>query len=156
MTCPEQAVPDTDPGGRLHRPCPNEVAVRNYLVVCLAFGLAGCGSNEPAYEGKTVSAWVKQTEDRDPAARKEAIETLGKMGSQDPRVLPTLTEALRDDTPSVRSAAAEALGKFGPKAGDAVQPLVVALKDRDKTVRWNAALALGAIDTEGTVAVQPL
>jgi HEAT repeat protein len=65
---------------------------------------------------------------------------LGNIG--DPRAVPALIEALKDEDEYVRSYAASALGKIGKPA---VPALIEALKHEDKTVRWSAAFSLDKI-----------
>lgn len=79
------------------------------------------------------------------ADRKQAAETLRRIGPEE-GVVPALIKALlRDESQYVRKAAAEVLGKIGPEAKEAVPALIKALKDKIEDVRKAVALALNAI-----------
>ena len=81
--------------------------------------------------------------------RLAAAKTLGEL--KDPRALPALTDALKNDKdPEVRQAAADALGAI--KSPAAVAALISALQnDKDPEVRVAVARALGKIKDPGAV-----
>jgi HEAT repeat protein len=77
--------------------------------------------------------------------RRQAIRELGTASGEAGRVVPALTEALKDDSPYVRHEAATTLPKFGDAARPAVPALKLALKDKDQNVRHAAEAALKKI-----------
>ena len=81
-----------------------------------------------------------------PAARKQAIETIGIIRPPHSGTIPTLAQALADEAPEVRAAAAKALGLMGARAKPSVAELTKALNDKDETVRAAAKDALARID----------
>ena len=83
-----------------------------------------------------------------------AAKALGR-NIGDPRAVPALIQALREDW-HVRWVAAEALGKIGDP--HAVPALIEALKDEDGGVRWGAAEALEKIlsNSQTTVSLADL
>jgi len=85
-----------------------------------------------------------------------AAETLGKLDSEDPGVLPVLTAALRERSGQVRSSAADALGRLGPPAKGAVPVLVETLSDKYPEVAIRAAAALGQLGPLAQAAVPRL
>ena len=73
--------------------------------------------------------------------RRNAAETLGRMGPEAKGAIPTLIQALRQDTEAdVRGIAAWALGEMGLEAKTAIPALTYALEqDTNDNVRWNVA-----------------
>lgn len=69
-------------------------------------------NSEAAYEALLASL-RQNDDDRSWSARRYAAEALGRLS--DPRAVPALIEALRDDNPLVRPAVALALGRLGDK-----------------------------------------
>ena len=79
--------------------------------------------------------------------RSSALTTLERLG--DPKALPAVARALKDDDARVRSEAARALGGLGDRtAGDA---LIGALSDPNSEVRTQATIALGRIKSGAAV-----
>jgi HEAT repeat protein len=100
-----------------------------------------------------VAALLPALNSDDPAARLQAIESLGALlrnygpfdDTSGPRVeaIKALRMALRDQDPSMRAAAAESLGGLSRWGGEsATGELTAALKDAEPTVRLAAAKAL--------------
>ena len=102
--------------------------------------------SEPVYEGKTLSAWVKQLRDLAPQNRSAAAYAISGMGAAAQRSVPELIARLQDESPNVRYAAAWALGEIGPAAKDAIPALQRAREEDDHVdVRWSARKALRKI-----------
>ena len=80
--------------------------------------------------------------------RLNAIDSLGRIGSDAGGVVPTLSEALEDQDATIRTAAATSLKYLGSKAKAATPALVRAINDRDRRVAVAAAGALREFDTE--------
>jgi len=116
--------------------------MRRAFVAGLLLMMAGCGS-------RSTDSWLKQLEDPDVVARRQAIRELGARSADAPRIVPALVKALGDESPYVRRDAAVTLGKFGPDAREATAALRQASKDRDSQVRAAAAAALKKIDQAG-------
>src|SRR5258708_40165032 len=109
--------------------------MRHTMVAALALVAAGCGP-------RSTDDWLARLKGTDPAHRRQAIRELGWRAGDSERVVPALTEALRDDNPYVRRDAATTLAKFGDGAKTAVPALREALKDKDQNVRLSAAATL--------------
>ncbi len=92
---------------------------------------------------RIVDLLVDQSTDKDPYARRRAVETLGSIGSAD--ILPVLIMILvKEKETRIRSQAAISLGKTG--SSEALRPLIGVLHtDKDSEVRKSAAEALGLI-----------
>ncbi|MFM7355074.1 MAG: HEAT repeat domain-containing protein, partial [Microcystis aeruginosa] len=87
-------------------------------------------------------------EDSDDDVRRNAVEALGKIGSE--TAIPGLLKALEDSDDDVRRKAAEALAKIGSET--AIAGLLKALEDSYFEVRMSAAEALGKIGSETAIA----
>ncbi|MDB9423549.1 HEAT repeat domain-containing protein, partial [Microcystis aeruginosa CS-564/01] len=97
---------------------------------------------------QVVNELNQALEDSDNDVRRNAVEALGKIGSE--TAIPGLLKALEDSDRFVRWKAAEALGKIGSET--AIPGLLKALEDSDWYVRRNAAEALGKIGSETAIA----
>jgi HEAT repeat protein len=82
---------------------------------------------------------------KDPSARKEAAEALGRLKTAAKPALPPLRQALEDADTDVRIAAAEAVWLVSAQADAAVPVLAAALKDEDADSRKGAAEALARL-----------
>src|SRR5262249_48338641 len=114
--------------------------MRPLIVMGLMLVLAGCAAS--------TDDWVGQLKDPEVVKRREAVRELAARAAEAPRVVPALTEALRDASPYVRHDAALALAKFSAEARAAVPALTTALKDPDRSVRAAVGKALKQIDAE--------
>jgi len=88
--------------------------------------------------GVTIKALTRVLSDKNPQVRKEATETLVKIG--DLGTVQALILALENNNSDIRKEAAETLGNIGHS--EAVKPLIVLLKDIDPDVRQAATEAL--------------
>jgi hypothetical protein len=93
---------------------------------------------------------IESLADLSPFARQRAAEELSRLcasGQGDPRMLASLTAALKDGDAAVRSAVATALGNLGDAA--AVEPLKQRLEDEDSIhVRASVKRAIGKLEGE--------
>jgi HEAT repeat protein len=89
-------------------------------------------------DGVTVKALTRALSDKNPQVRKEATETLVKIG--DLSTVEALILALENNNSDIRREAAETLGDIGHS--EAVKPLIVLLKDMNPDVRQAATEAL--------------
>jgi HEAT repeat protein len=106
-----------------------------FLLLCL-----GCRhQGPPEYRGKTLSQWEAQAAGKDAAQRREAAESLGKIGLTG---LPALVKLLHDGDHNVMAAANLAVIDMGSMALPELKELV---HDRDKNVQANALKALMTI-----------
>src|SRR5690242_8242413 len=114
--------------------------MRSLIVMGVLLALSGCAAS--------TDDWLGQLKDPEVVKRREAVRELAARASEAPRVVPALTEALRDVSPYVRHDAAVALAKISAEAREAVPALTTALKDQDRNVRAAAGKALKKIDAE--------
>ncbi|HTI36187.1 MAG TPA: HEAT repeat domain-containing protein [Vicinamibacterales bacterium] len=99
-------------------------------------------------------------DDDDPAVRKEALRSLGKLrerASIDPQlVIPILLGALNDSEGAVREIAVTYLGIVRDDPAKEIPPLTTALSDDEPGVRRAAATALGAYGPQAQSALPAL
>jgi HEAT repeat protein len=108
----------------------------------------------PQYDGKPLSAWIKQMEDADPEKRSKAAWALGDLRPKSPDGVPALIRGLKDKDARVRVMSAQSLGWLGPVAKDATPALIDYLKDdKDAADRWVAIQALGNIGPDARAAI---
>jgi HEAT repeat protein len=88
-------------------------------------------------EANAVETFSERIEAKDPL-RGLYAELLGEIG--DPKAVPALVHAIRDENASVRTTAAEALGKI--RTDESLDALIVALADENRKVRKAAHHAL--------------
>jgi HEAT repeat protein len=108
------------------------------LVLLLCLLACGCGESTDQLIGD-----LKSPREAD---RIKAVRLLPQRKGDAAKVVPALTEALKDEDGDVRWSAAIGLGYFGEKATDAVPALQAAQGDRDARVREAAGVALSRID----------
>src|SRR5579871_6610627 len=108
---------------------------------------------EPTFEGKPVSAWLKDLAGKSDEAHEKAATVLAAAGKE---AVPALAKALQDKNAALRERSAEVLGLIGEEAKGAVPELIAALKDKSEAVRGAAADALGGIGPDARAAVGPL
>ena len=113
--------------------------MRQFILVGLVLMASGCSS-------PSTEHWLGQLSDPDVVRSREAIREFAKRTAEPERVVPALTEALRDENGYVRHDAAWAIGHFGAEAQEALPALNVALKDEARNVRIAAVSALKKID----------
>ena len=111
----------------------------SFLLVCLV-ACGGCSKTKSTDE---LIADLKSGQERD---RLVAVRLLPQRKADSGKVVPALTEALKDKEGDIRWSAAIGLGYFGEQAKDAVPALEALQKDRDARVREGAGLALSRID----------
>ncbi|MEM9070160.1 MAG: HEAT repeat domain-containing protein [Myxococcota bacterium] len=101
-----------------------------------------------SYSADEVRAPLLQAlQDRDPAVRREAAETAGRVRLAD--AVPFLLEWLEDEDADVRAGAAGALGNIGDTRS--IPSLVRALGDASSSVRRQAIAALGRMSDPAVV-----
>ena len=88
---------------------------------------------------------IEAVSGQDRAARLQAIDELGKLGSEAKPAVAALMQALAGDDEELGSRAARTLGAVGPDAEQAVPALIEALQSDKPKVRAYAAFALGRI-----------
>ncbi|MDF2867187.1 MAG: repeat-containing protein, partial [Gammaproteobacteria bacterium] len=74
--------------------------------------------------------------------REEAVKALGKLDSQDARIIPAILAALTDKDETVRQVAVEVLGQLDSQDARIIPALLTALKDKDLDVRTAAVNSL--------------
>lgn len=100
------------------------------------------------------------TKNTDPAVRREALRSLGKLQQRGPvesdDVVPFLLQGLADPDPGVRAVSATYLGIIHADGTTAVPALIETLQDEEPDVRAAAATALGSFESEASVVVPAL
>jgi HEAT repeat protein len=115
--------------------------VRTRLILLLAFLVCGgCGKT------KSTDQLIEDLKSPHERERVVAVRLLPRRQADAVRIVPALTEALKDSEGDIRWSAAIGLGSFGEQAHDAVPALQEALRDRDARVREAAGVALSRID----------
>jgi HEAT repeat protein len=115
--------------------------VRTCLVLLL--GLLACGGCGKEKSTDQLIEDLKSSQDRE---RLIAVRLLSQRKADAARVVPALSEVLKDKDTDVRLSAAIGLGYFGEEARDAIPALQAARRDRDARVREAAGVALSRID----------
>jgi HEAT repeat protein len=115
--------------------------------ILLVLIFAGCRkNNEPLLShGQPVVHWLAELKKPDFKAKKRAIRALGHVGTADPKVIPALMHAVKDQDARVRSEAVLALLNLGPDVQEAIPVLTEAQHDPNATVRSYAEKALERI-----------
>jgi HEAT repeat protein len=108
----------------------------------LLAGLLACGCSRTKSTDELI-ADLKSGEEKD---RLVAARLLPQRTAESAKVVPALTDALKDRDGDVRWSAAIGLGYFGDGAREAVPALQAAQKDKDPRVREGAGVALSRID----------
>lgn len=109
------------------------------LLGCLLLS-GGCRRGKSTDE---LIADLKSNQERD---RIIAVRLLPSRKNDAAKIVPVMTECLKDQQGDVRLSAAIGLGTFGEEARSAVSELQAATKDRDARVRRQAGVALSRID----------
>src|SRR5437660_1470054 len=97
--------------------------------------VGGCGK-------ESTDELIEKLKSPERLTRIKAVRTLSQRQEEAARVVPALTEALKDEDGEVRRGAAFGLGSFGKQATEAVPALRTALHDPEARVRKAAAEAL--------------
>lgn len=130
------------------------------LLLATSLVLAFPGEKEePTYQGKPLSVWLKLLRSDTVKDREEAASALEEsIGPEGKAAVPVLIEALKDKEGVVQSRAVGALGKLGPAAKAAAPALIALVKDKDKdfATRGNAARTLGQIGAASKTVVPVL
>lgn len=126
------------------------LAARAAICLTLVTMVAGCGSDEPLYLGKTFAQWQAQLQAESPQARLAAVEAMTAMGTRAVPAVPVLTKALHDADAGVRLAAVEVMFRLVQDGHAAPATLAALFADQDAAVRAAAAAAIGRIgDSQG-------
>jgi HEAT repeat protein len=109
---------------------------------------------------KALPPLEKALEADDPAVRREALRSIGKLrfrASIDSQtVLPLLVDAMHDEDETVRAVAATYLGIIHEDPASSVPVLIEGLDDPDPDVRRSSATALGAFGGDAQAALPQL
>jgi HEAT repeat protein len=117
-------------------------------MLIVLFFAAGCGK-------RSTDDWARQLKDPDVVKRRQAIRELSAKTSDSAKVVPALTEALKDENGYVRHDAAIALGKFAREAKSSVPALIQAMSDSEANVRIAAKTSLKKIDPDAAREATP-
>src|SRR5262245_24309082 len=85
--------------------------------------------DEPTYDGRPLSLWVKDLRDPKPVVREEALETIAFLGTEAAIAADAVRPFLRDPSLNLRLRAALALWKIERKADQVLPILMVATAD---------------------------
>lgn len=102
-----------------------------------------------------VERLITELRDNREEVRIQAIDQLGRLGSQAAPAVPALETLLRDDSAMVRAHAAGSLGAIGSAAETAVPSLIRSVGDPEPAVRRKAIEALGRLRPDPQLTVQP-
>jgi HEAT repeat protein len=111
-----------------------------YFVLLGVLACAGCGRE------KSTDDLVGDLKSAQEGDRIKAVRLLPQHKGDAAKVVPALTESLKDKQGDVRWSAAIGLGYFGEQARDAIPALEAAQHDPDARVREAAGVALSRID----------
>lgn len=105
-----------------------------------------------------IPALIEALKHKNQTVRRNAAQTLGRIGPEAKEAIPALVIALRDksNNEDVRRDAACSLGNIGPETTDVVPALISALNDQSSSVRCDAAWALGKIGPAAKEAIPAL
>ncbi len=109
---------------------------------------------------KALPPLEKAIEDDDPAVRREALRSIGKLrfraSIDSETVLPLLVDAMNDEDETVRGVAATYLGIIHEDPASSVPVLIQGLQDPNPDVRRSSATALGAFGGAAEAAMPQL
>ncbi|RMD83403.1 MAG: HEAT repeat domain-containing protein [Candidatus Dadabacteria bacterium] len=94
-------------------------------------------------KGRNVSEWQRRLFDDDPKVRLDAVESLGKDGSE--AAVKPLLDAVNDPDPRVRAKAIDYLGKIGSHTATLPLSQYLFLKTVDRATKQRILVALGRI-----------
>ena len=114
--------------------------------------------NDPVYEKKPLSAWLKQLHDKDPDSRKRAAYAMRDLGPKAKEAVPTLLKMLKEDSSvEPRQWAAYALATVAPKDPVVPRALIEAMQnDAAEKVRSSASYALSNMEPKPTLVIPEL
>src|SRR5713226_3995796 len=100
--------------------------------------------NDPVYQNKPLSMWLKYLSDKDSKVRGRAAYAMRDLGPKAKPAVPTLFKMLREDpSPGPRMWAGYALSTVAPEDPAVPQALIQAMQnDTSKAVRWSTTSAL--------------
>ena len=128
---PYSALRENDRGDTRNTPEPERnrrvLRTRDELSVSETASMALGRIGEAAVPGLTQSLHHPQS-----VVRRQAAETLARIGPASAPAVPDLVRALSDQDPLVRRAAARALGQVGPAAADAVPALLRIMQEQEE------------------------
>jgi HEAT repeat protein len=111
----------------------------------VAQGTGGQQPNRLVFQGRPLSAWIKDLKAAAPQTRNAAAYSIGSFGPAAKSAVPALIDALNDPVAAVRYPVCIALREIGPDAAAAVPALQKALDDPNDDVAAIARKALKAI-----------
>jgi len=100
-------------------------------------------------KGSNVAEWHRRVFDKDAKVRLEAVDSLGKDGSED--AVKPLLDATADSDPRVRAKAFDYLGLIGSKRATQVLTQYLVLSDVDRSSKQRVLVALGRIGDPAAV-----
>jgi HEAT repeat protein len=115
------------------------------LVTTGAAAQAESGQQKLVFQGRPLSAWIKDLKAEAPQTRNAAAYSIGSFGPAAKSAVPALIDALSDPVPAVRYPVCIALREIGPAAAAAVPALEKTLQDPNDDVAAVARKALKAI-----------
>ncbi len=110
----------------------------------------------PYERNPEIDSLVTALNQKDSAARLQALLGLERFGAEARSAVPALVEALADKNSTVREWAATTLGKIGPEAKSAHAALIQALDDDIEAVRRRTVMALRRIEPEAEIPLPTL
>src|SRR5262249_59122422 len=115
------------------------------VLFTVAFLLLGCVRTEPTPSlEQTTALLTSLLHDENVEVRRNAVESLGKIGEQ--LAVAMLVPLLADQVPVVHVAAAKALGRLGVSNVPVIDALSHSLEDPDDGVKRAAAMAIGELE----------
>ncbi len=100
-------------------------------------------SNEPSYDGRSLTELIAALGDQDFQARIKAVYHLGYIGPKARPAVPALVRAL--DEERLRESVLHSLGNIGVGADEAIPALIKAIAEYAPACRWIAAESLAKI-----------
>src|SRR5947209_1981377 len=115
-----------------------------FLAVAAHSELRAQDPNDPLYQNKPHSTWLKELSDKDPKVRKSAAYAMRDLGPKAKAAVPTLFKMLKGDpSPGARIWAGYALASVAPEDPTVPRTLLQAMQnDTSKAVRSSTTVAL--------------
>ena len=108
------------------------------------------------YEAIALPKLIGALTSERPGMRREAVETLGRMGPRAKSAVPELQKRLKDDDALVRRETLIAFAEIGPDSQPAVEAITKLLAESDPSLRPVACYALGKIGKSSATAIPQL